>query len=220
MSRSAIIVAGGSGTRMGSATPKQFLLVNAYPILAHTLRAFRKADESMKIVLVLPAAQIDSWHALTTKHNISIELTVVEGGPERADSVQRGLAKVRDSDLVAVHDGVRPLVSVGLIQRCFEAAEQYGAAIPVVPISSSIRSVNENGNKAEDRSRLRAVQTPQCFRTRLLVSAFEAHPELRGTDEASLVEKAGHSIHLVQGEDQNIKITTPLDLKLAEILLA
>jgi len=221
MSRCAIIVAGGSGTRMGSAVPKQFLLINGLPILAHTLHAFHRADSSMQIVLVLPADQVSAWNALVSEHGISVNHMVVTGGVERSDSVQNGLKAIGDQGaVVAVHDGVRPLVSAQLITHCFTEAQTHGSAIPVTPISSSVRTVTEAGNQAVDRSSLRTVQTPQCFQREILEQAFADNPGVQVTDEASLVELNGHPIHLIDGEETNIKITTPHDLRLAEVILS
>ena len=144
---------------------------------------------------------------------------LVAGGAERFHSTQTGLAAVTHSGLVAVHDGVRPLVSAGLIARCFSSAEEHGAAIPVVPISSSVRELTDEGSQPLDRSRLRAVQTPQCFRVPLLRRAFELPYDPAFTDEATLVERLGVDVHLVEGEDLNIKVTTPFDLQVAEGVL-
>ena len=220
MSRCAIIVAGGSGTRMGSTIPKQFLRVNGLPVLAHTLRAFYNADQEMQLVLVLPAAQIDTWQQLIEEHDLTIKHQVVAGGAVRSESVQNGLAQVGEAATVAVHDGVRPLISADLIQRCFKTAEEKGTAIPVTAISSSVRAVNGTDSHAVDRTTLRAVQTPQCFRTEVLSTAFEQFPDAKATDEATLVEMTGHPIQLVTGEEKNIKITTPHDLQLAKIMLS
>lgn len=215
MTRSAIIVAGGSGTRMGSDIPKQFLLIKGKPVLAHTIEAFKRAYPDMRLIVVLPAEHMETWRMLGDKHAIMMDVEIVEGGSERAESVANGLALV-DSDLVAVHDGVRPLASVELIRSCFEGAVETGAAVPVIPISSSVRRINGRGNEAVDRKDLRAVQTPQCFKTAVLKNAFHENPSANATDEASLVEMSGQSIHLIEGEERNIKITTLFDLRLAE----
>ena len=216
--RSTIIVAGGSGKRMGSPIPKQFMLLKGKPILCWTIEAFHRYDPAMPIIVVLPEAQITIWKTLCIGHNFLIEHEVVVGGEERFHSVRNGLGAVKHDGLVAVHDGVRPLVSVELIERCFSAAEEFGAAIPVVPISSSVREVEGDTSKPLDRSRLRAVQTPQCFRVALLREAFELPYEPAFTDEATLVERTGTKVRLVEGEEQNIKVTTPQDLRTVESL--
>lgn len=227
MHRSTIIVAGGSGKRMGAAVPKQFLLLKGRPLLCWTIEAFHRFEPAMPIVLVLPEDQIPVWGALCINFHFDVPHQVVAGGEERFHSVRNGLACVTHDGLVAVHDGVRPLLSADLIARCFAAAETHGAAIPVLPISSSVRELTTEGStsaplsasKAIDRSRLRAVQTPQCFRAPLLRRAFELPYAPAFTDEATLVERLGVAVHLVEGEEQNIKVTTPFDLKVAEAVL-
>ena len=219
MQRSTIIVAGGSGKRMSSAIPKQFLLLQGKPVLCNTIEAFYRFDPDMQLIVVLPQEQMDAWTALCSKHGFTISHTVVAGGAERFHSVREGLKAVRHTCLVAVHDGARPLVSVELITRCFAAAAEHGAAIPVVPVSSSVRELEDGGSHAVDRTRLRTVQTPQCFRVELLRKAFELPYDPIFTDEATLVERMGLAVNLVDGEDRNIKVTTPLDLQLAEIVL-
>ena len=219
LQRSTIIVAGGSGKRMSSAIPKQFLLLQGKPVLCHTIEAFYRFDPDMQLIVVLPQDQMDAWTALCSTHGFTIDHTVVAGGAERFHSVGEGLKAVKHIGLVAVHDGVRPLVSVELITRCFAAAEEHGAAIPVVPVSSSVRELEEGGSHAVDRSRLRIVQTPQCFRVELLRKAFELPYDPAFTDEATLVERMGLAVHLVEGEERNIKVTTPVDLQLAEMVL-
>jgi len=219
MQRSTIIVAGGTGKRMGSAVPKQFLLLQGKPVLCHTIEAFFRFDPDMQLIVVLTQEQMDAWEALCSKYHFEVEHTVVAGGAERFHSVGEGLKAVKNAGLVAVHDGVRPLVSAELIARCFAAAEEYGAAIPVVPVSSSVRKVEEGGSRAVDRSLLRIVQTPQCFQVELLRKAFELPYDPAFTDEATLAERLGAAVHLVDGEERNIKVTTPLDLRLAEVSL-
>lgn len=219
MQHSTIIVAGGSGKRMGSSVPKQFLLLKGKPLLCWTIDAFRAYDAAMPIIVVLPEAQIPIWKSLCIGHGFHTEHHVVAGGEERFHSVRNGLAAVTHAGLVAVHDGVRPLVSKELIARCFEAAEAQGSGIPVVPISSSVREVSGGSSRAIDRSTLRAVQTPQCFRTELLRKAFELPYDPAFTDEATLVERLGGAVHLVDGEEANIKVTTPMDLKVVEAML-
>ena len=217
MQHSTIIVAGGSGKRMGSSVPKQFLLLKGKPLLCWTIDAFRAYDAAMPIIVVLPEAQVPIWKSLCVGHGFHTEHHVAAGGEERFHSVRNGLAAVTHAGLVAVHDGVRPLVSKELIARCFEAAEAQGSGIPVVPINSSVREVSGGSSRAIDRSTLRAVQTPQCFRTELLRKAFELPYDPAFTDEATLVERLGSAVHLVDGEEANIKVTTPMDLKVVEV---
>jgi 2-C-methyl-D-erythritol 4-phosphate cytidylyltransferase len=217
--RSAIIVAGGVGKRMASPVPKQFLLLHGKPVLCHTIAAFHRFDPAMQLVVVLPKEQIDIWRTLCIGHHFSIEHTVVSGGAERFHSVHEGLKEVKHDGLVAVHDGVRPLVSVELIERCFTAAEEHSAVIPVVSVGSSMRQVSGDSSHALDRSSLRIVQTPQCFAVPLLRKAFELPYEPAFTDEATLVERSGRPVHLVEGEERNLKVTTPMDLQVAEALL-
>lgn len=218
MNRSVIIVAGGKGVRMGATTAKQFLLVKGIPVLVHTVRAFQHALEEAQMVLVLPADQLDEWDTIAKEHRVD-KVTVVEGGKERSDSVRNGLDQVT-GEVVGVHDGVRPLVSEELIKACFETAEESGTGVPAIPVSSSIRRIDGASNRAMDRSVLRAVQTPQCFLTNILRSAFEQQPRASTTDEATLVEQSGYDITLVNGEERNIKITTPFDLVMAEAYLS
>jgi len=219
MERSTIIVAGGTGKRMGAAVPKQFLLLKGEPLLFHTLRAFHGFDPAMQLVLVLPQDHHATWDDLCAEYDFEVPHELVAGGAERFHSTQAGLVAVKHDGLVAVHDGVRPLVSTALITRCFSSAEEHGAAIPVVPISSSVRELTDEGSQPLDRSRLRAVQTPQCFRVPLLRRAFELPYDPAFTDEATLVERLGVDVHLVEGEDLNIKVTTHFDLQLAEGVL-
>lgn len=219
MQRSTIIVAGGSGKRMGAAVPKQFLLLKGRPLLMWTIEAFHRFDAAMQLIVVLPQDHHATWNELCTEHQFSIPHTLVRGGAERFHSTLEGLKALAHEGLVAVHDGVRPLVSTELIARCFAAADEHGAAIPVVPISSSVREVMQQGSKATDRSRLRAVQTPQCFRVELLRRAFELPYDPAFTDEATLVERLGVEVQLVEGEEHNIKVTTPFDMRVAEVVM-
>jgi len=220
MQRSTIIVAGGSGKRMGGPIPKQFMLVKGKPLLCWTIEAFHAFDPAMPIIVVLPETQITIWKALCIGHGFLIEHEVVAGGEERFHSTRNGLAAITGDGVVAVHDGVRPLVSKEMIARCFAAAEEHGAAIPVVPITSSVRRVDDGTSEPIDRSALRAVQTPQCFRTDVLRKAFELPYDVAFTDEATLVERTGAKVHLVAGEEHNLKVTTPADLRFAELLLS
>ncbi len=217
---SAILVAGGSGKRLGGPVPKQFQSLKGRPLLMWTIEAFHRHDRDMPLIVVLPQAHFDIWKALCTGHRFSVPHAVVAGGEQRWHSVKAGLERVKGDGLVAVHDGVRPLVSTDLIGRCFSAADRHGAAIPVVPVAPSIRETTAEGSRALDRSRLLAVQTPQCFHTDLLRKAFEQPYDSAFTDEATLVERLGVEVHLVEGEEHNIKVTTSVDMRVAELLLA
>lgn len=219
MHRTTIIVAGGSGKRLGGPVPKQFQTVIGRPLLMWTIEAFHTADPDMALIVVLPKEHFDIWKALCMGHRFFIKHEVVAGGGQRWHSVKAGLEKVEGNGLVAVHDGVRPLVSSDLIQRCFAAADEKAAAIPVVPVVPSIRETTAEGSRALDRSRLLAVQTPQCFHADLLRQAFEQPYDSSFTDEATLVEKLGVNVTLVEGEERNIKVTTEVDMKVAELFL-
>ncbi len=217
--RIAIIVAGGKGERMNASVPKQFIEIQGKPILMHTLETFYKFDASIQLILVLPAAQIDFWKQLCKKYEFKIQHQIVEGGSTRFHSVKNGLTSVKSPALIAVHDGVRPLVSPGTISRCFETAEKSGVAIPVADLVDSIRYINENGNQAVDRNAYKLVQTPQVFDAELLIKAYEQDFSPLFTDDASVVEAMGKQVKLVKGNRENIKITTEFDLKIAETLL-
>lgn len=217
--KSAIIVAGGSGRRMGSDVPKQFLQLAGRPMLFHAIGAFHRHDEGTRLIVVLPKDQIGPWEDLCARHGFNVPHVTTSGGGERFHSVQAGLAEVEGEGLVAVHDGARPLVDTTLIERCFLAAAEHGAAIPVVPVSSSVRQVAGNTSKAVDREQLRIVQTPQCFQASVLRRAFAQPYDPAFTDEATLVERMGVEVRLVEGDERNIKVTTPVDLALAEALL-
>lgn len=219
MHRSTIIVAGGIGKRLGGPVPKQFQTVKGRPLLMWTIEAFHRFDPAMAIIVVLPPTHFDIWKALCMGHRFFVHHDVVAGGEQRWHSVKAGLDKVEDDGLVAVHDGVRPLVSQELIARCFDAADRQAAAIPVVPVVPSIRETTAEGSRALDRSKLLAVQTPQCFHADLLRAAFEQPYDPAFTDEATLVERLGVRVALVEGEDGNIKVTTPMDLRLVELVL-
>ncbi len=217
---STIIVAGGAGRRMGAALPKQFMPLGGKPLLAWPLEVFHQFAPAMQLIVVLPGDWTEEWRRLCTVHGIGVPHTVVPGGAERFHSVREGLQAVGHDGLVAVHDGVRPLATAPLVERCFAAAEKHGAAIPVLPVSSSVRQLREGRSMPVDRSTLRLVQTPQCFSAPLLRKAFNLPYDPAFTDEATLVERVGAQVHLVEGEERNIKVTTPWDLRVAEMLLA
>ena len=211
-----VITAGGSGLRMGTPTPKQFLEIKGKSILSHTIEAFQKALPEINIVLVLPSDRIRYWKEQSTVLKILKKYQIVPGGTTRFESVKNGLNVIKDSTaLIAVHDGVRPLISSKLIRRVFEGAAANGNAIPVIPVQESLRKVVGTTNTIADRGAYKIVQTPQCFKAEQLLPAFVASYEESFTDEASVVEKAGHPIHLVEGEPMNIKVTTPTDFERA-----
>lgn len=218
MKKYIIIVAGGSGSRMGSATPKQFLELQGLPILMHTLNNFHQAVPEGELILALPEKEQHSWQSLCEKHQFDVPHQVVNGGKSRFHSVQNALQKVTQKSIVAIHDGVRPLVSENVVTECLQAAKRHGAAIPTLPMQDSLRKISDNGSEIADRSQYVLVQTPQCFLSEIILKAYEQEFQNSFTDDASVVEQMGFSIHLVEGDKKNIKITTPADLKLAEAL--
>ncbi len=218
MKRYAIIVAGGSGTRMHSSVPKQFLPLAGKPVLFYSLEAFYNFDNDVEIILALPADSFSDWEKLCSDYNFNIAHKVVTGGETRFQSVQNGLQSVSEKGIVAVHDAARPLVSVETIARSFEASEKFGAAVPFIPLNDSIRFYNGHESRSLDRNKHVLVQTPQCFRSDVLISAYQTEFQPFFTDDASVVESAGFTVHLVDGNAENIKITTPSDFIIAETL--
>ena len=218
-SKVAIVVAGGKGERMQSEIPKQFIEMNGKPILMYTLEAFERYDASIELILVLPATQLEFWENLCKKHAFTLKHKIVSGGATRFYSVKNGLEHVHENSIVAIHDGVRPLVSTQTLCRCFDTAAQRESAIPVVDLIDSIRQVTENGSISVDRSAYKLVQTPQIFNAALLKKAYNQEFSALFTDDASVVEAMGHPIELVEGNRENIKITTTMDLLLAGLLL-
>lgn len=219
MDRYAILVAGGKGLRMGSDIPKQFLPLRGRPVLMHTIDVFRRTYPDIHIILVLPREQQDYWRQLCGQHDYDVELCVADGGETRFHSVHNGLSLIPDGarGVVGVHDGVRPFVSPETIRRCFEAAEEFGAVVPVVPVVETVRQVLADGSSMTvDRNAYRLVQTPQTFDIQLLKKAYGQPFDPFFTDDASVVEAMGHPIKLVEGNNENIKLTNPADLKLAE----
>lgn len=214
-----IIVAGGKGERMQTSVPKQFIEINNQPVLMHTIGVFLDYNSKINVIVVLPETQIENWHALCKKHAFTFPHKVVTGGATRFHSVKNGLKYVGNSGLIAVHDGVRPLVSIRTIDACFREAEINGASIPVIDPVESIRQINENGSNSVDRSKYKLVQTPQIFKAEILQKAYLQEFTSFFTDDASVVENIGITIHLVEGNRENIKITSPFDLKIAEALL-
>lgn len=218
--RIVIIVAGGSGTRMGADIPKQFLPLLGKPILIHTIETFLTLSSIAEIILVLPASQIPIWFDLCKKHHFDIKHTIVEGGETRFQSVSNGLMKVFDSEaLVAIHDGVRPLVSSEVIERCFQEAEKYGNAIPAIKPLETVRLCKESDTIPVDREKVLLIQTPQVFKSSIIKKCYQTLCQPSFTDDASVVEYSGNQIHIVEGNRENIKITTPQDLLFAEVLL-
>jgi 2-C-methyl-D-erythritol 4-phosphate cytidylyltransferase len=215
----AVIVAGGQGTRMGTAMPKQFLELEGKPVLHHTLQAFIDALPGVHLILVLPAHQVSYAQMILQTFPERIDLTIVTGGETRFHSVKNGLQGIPEDGIILVHDGVRPLASRELIQRCYRQAAEKGSAIPAIPVADSMRLVNEEGSEPVDRSQLRIIQTPQTFRASILLPAFEQPYSESFTDEATVVESYGDEIYLVEGERSNLKITTPEDMVIAAALL-
>lgn len=221
MKRTVLIVAGGKGLRMGSELPKQFIPIGGKPVLMHTLEAFHRFDPEMNLVLVLPATQQAYWAELCTKHSFAVEHTIADGGETRFHSVKNGLALVPSGKgLVGVHDGVRPFVSQEVIARCYEAAAIKRAVVPVTDVVETVRHLTEDGSETVSRSEYKLVQTPQVFDTDLLKQAYAQEFTPFFTDDASVVEAMGVPVCLVEGNRENIKITTPFDLKIATALLA
>lgn len=215
-----LVVAGGSGTRMGTTLPKQFLPLAGRPLLIRTLERLHSIDPEMGIVLALPEEWKSKWRGLLKEHACSVPYVSVKGGVTRTLSVRNALAAVTDDDcLIGIHDAVRPFFSADLIARVMQGAEKDGAAVPVVPVVQSLREVNGTVNHAVDRSKYKSVQTPQCFRSGVLRNAFDAMRGDDHSDDATVVELSGHPITLIDGDEMNVKITTPADLRLVEFLI-
>ena len=221
MKRYAIIVAGGSGSRMNADIPKQFILLKGLPILMHTINRFYNFDSSIHIILVLPQSHIANWDGLCKEHNFILKHQIVCGGETRFHSVKNGLDAITETNVVVgIHDGVRPFVSNETLSSCFEGAEKSGNAVPAVAVSDSLRQVENSENKYLDRNHIKIIQTPQCFQIALLKKAFLQNYSPSFTDDATVVEAIGEKINLVEGNAANIKITTPYDLKIAEVILS
>ena len=216
-----IFVAGGTGTRMGSPLPKQFLKLNNTPILIHTLRNFFSFNRNFEMIVVMHHDYIAFWKDLCLQFVDVPEHTVVAGGEERFHSVKNGIEAVSsDIQHIAIHDAVRPLVSHETLTRCFNALNEHNAVVPAIPINDSIREVHGVLNKSVDRSLYRRIQTPQCFESRMLKEAYSKPFSPLFTDDASVVEANDHSVFLVEGNLENIKITSPIDLIVGESLTA
>lgn len=218
MKKYALIVAGGIGTRMNSKVPKQFLDLCGKPILIRTLNIFYSTIPDINIILVLPADQHESWKKLCIKHGFLTDHKIVNGGRTRFDSVYNGLQEITEPALVAIHDGVRPLVDQRVIIKSFKVAETYGNAIPAIPIAESVRTINGDDNKHIDRESLRIIQTPQTFQVSIIQKAYKQQHNPKFTDDASVVEALGEPLNLIEGNIENIKITTEKDVIIAEAL--
>lgn len=222
----AIIVGGGTGTRMGADIPKQFLLLHGTPVIMHTIRAFYQSKHSPQIIVVIPAAQHDYWSDCCKKYSFDIPHAIVGGGQSRFESVKKGLAAIQSvctdlpRSLIAVHDAVRPLISPDLIDVTFEQAALTGAAALAIQSTDSIRLTSNNGLKsnAYPRQRVYCMQTPQTFNGHILLESYKQEPDAMFTDDASVVERKGYPITLVNGDARNVKITFPEDLRIAAIL--
>jgi 2-C-methyl-D-erythritol 4-phosphate cytidylyltransferase len=226
MIKFAVIVAGGMGVRMGVTVPKQFLMLGERPVLWYTLETFLSTYEDLQIVLVVPAGYRQAAKGLIDGFSGKERVRLTDGGDTRFQSVRNGLECIKGEagdgkeSIIFVHDGVRCLVSAGLIRRCYEQAAELGSAVPVVDCRDSVRLVEDEGrSKPIDRSRIKLVQTPQTFRGDILLGAYRADQQEDFTDEATVVEIAGHEVRLIEGEETNIKITTPADMVIAEVLL-
>ncbi len=215
----AVIVAGGHGKRMGSELPKQYLELAGKPVLMRTLERFKAFDESIELITVLPENQLRFWAELQKKYSFDIPHTIVKGGKVRFYSVRNGLKFVDTPGLVAIHDGVRPFVSIDTIQRCFQMAEKLGNAVPVISPTESMRIVSETGSAPINRMNIKIVQTPQVFNAEIIKKAYRQDYLPEFTDDASVLEKTGIKINLIEGNRENIKITTPEDLVISSALL-
>lgn len=215
-----VIVAGGSGTRMGSSIPKQFIPVNNTPVLMLTINAFLAVDKNISVVLVLPEDQINTWKELCSTHHFKAPHKVVKGGSTRFHSVKNGIATISNSfALVAIHDGVRPFVSSNTIIESFNSAEKNGSGVAAVKLKDTIRKLKNGANEQVNRDDYVIIQTPQTFQQNVLIESFKQEHKDSFTDDASVVEAQGYNIHLVDGTYENIKITTPEDLIFAEAYL-
>jgi len=219
MKKVAVIVAGGSGSRMNSALPKQFLLLNNKPVLFYTLDTFLKAYSDLTIILVLPEEHIAAGQEIIDAWFDYHRIQITAGGRTRFHSVQNGLQLITEESIVFVHDGVRCLISTDLVHRCYNAALEYGSAIPVIDSKDSVRLQKDDRNEALDRNLVKLVQTPQTFHSKILLPAYKIDFKDKFTDEATVVEAFGLKVHLVEGEGNNFKITMPVDLLIAEQIL-
>jgi len=218
MKKYCIIVAGGSGRRMKSAVPKQFLPLEGRPLLMQSIERFYSFDSSIELILVLPEGHHSLWEKLCADHSFVISHRLVAGGEERFHSVRAGLALISGESLVAIHDGVRPLVSHDTIWRCYADAEEFGNAVPFVGPADSVRVLEGDDSKPLPRDEVRLIQTPQVFRSSIIIKAYDRDFSPSFTDDATVAEASGVKIHLTHGNRENIKITTPEDLAVAHTL--
>jgi len=205
---------------MDTDVPKQFLLLAGQPVLMYAIRVFYRFDPAMQLLITLPESWFPFWEELCLNHSFTIPHQLVRGGETRFGSVKNALERISGNGLVAIHDGVRPLVSTGTLKRTFEEAAKSGNAIPAIRMRESIRETGPGGNKEVARENLRIIQTPQVFRKELIKKAYESAPHQSFTDDATVLETLGETIHLVEGNPENIKITYPVDLLCAEAILA
>ena len=219
MKKYAVIVAGGIGKRMKNNTPKQFLLLKKKPVLYYTINAFLKSYNDIQIILVLPEEHIAKGQEIVDGYFDNNRIQLINGGRTRFHSVQNGLSLINEESIIFVHDGVRCLLTPHLIHTCYEAAEKFGTAIPVISCGDSVRMITEGGNEAFDRNTIKLIQTPQTFHSKILLEAYKIDYKDKFTDEACVVEAFGLKVHLIEGEENNIKITRPIDLMLAEKIL-
>jgi 2-C-methyl-D-erythritol 4-phosphate cytidylyltransferase len=214
-----VVVAGGTGKRMGADIPKQFLGLAGRPVLMHTIERFKTFNDSIEIITVLPENQLRYWVDLQKKHSFEVPHTLVKGGLHRFISVKNGLKFVNTPSLVAIHDGVRPFVSIDTIKRCFEVAEKLGNAVPAVSPADSLRILTDKGNMPLNRTHVKQIQTPQVFSAELIKKAYQQEYVSDFTDDATVLEKMGEKINIVEGNRENIKITNPEDLLISSALL-
>lgn len=219
MKKFAVIVAGGSGSRMNNPTPKQFLLLKGKPVLYYSINSFLQAYDDMQIILVLPEDHIAAGQEILDAFFDNSRIKITTGGNTRFHSVQNGLKLVDEESIVFVHDAVRCLLSTDLVHRCYDAAMKYGSAIPVVDCKDSVRFISGDGNESLDRTSVKLVQTPQTFHSKILLPAYQIDYKEKFTDEATVVEAFGLKVKLVEGEENNFKITRPVDMALAEMLI-
>ncbi len=219
MKKIALIAAGGTGMRMDANIPKQFILLHNLPVLMYSMNTFFSYDNNLEIRLVLAESEMETWKKLCDQFNFKINHRIIAGGETRFHSVQNGLADITGTSLIAIHDGVRPLVSKETISNCYTIAEKLGTAVPIIPLNESIRKIDQEDSFAEPRALYRTVQTPQVFQSELLLDAYNTEYQEEFTDDASVVEKAGYKIYLAEGNQENIKITSTLDMIIAEAFL-
>lgn len=219
MNKYAVIVAGGTGTRMGSTTPKQFLEVGGRPILFYSIKTFLDSFDDLKIILVLPFDYTELGQEIIDAWFDKSRIRITAGGSSRFQSVKNGLSMIEEESVIFVHDGVRCLLTKDLIHRCYNEALKSGTAIPAIPSKDSVRMITEDGNEMMDRNKVMLIQTPQTFHSKILLPAFQIDFKDQFTDEATVVEAYGLKISLVEGEEDNIKITRPIDLQIAEKMI-